>query len=54
MTGLRIRSALTIFAVPKPFEGHIGMIQRNAIRSWKGLRPDRLLRSPGTNSEHPC
>ena len=31
---------LTIFAVPKPFEGHIGMIQRNALRSWKRLRPE--------------
>ncbi len=30
---------LTIFSVPKPFEGHIGVIQRNAIRSWLGLRP---------------
>lgn len=25
---------LTIFAVPKAFEGHIGIIQRNAVRSW--------------------
>ena len=31
---------LTIFAVPKPFEGHIGSIQRNAIRSWKHLGPE--------------
>jgi hypothetical protein len=31
---------LTVFAVPKPFEGHIGVIQRNAIRSWKRLRPE--------------
>ena len=30
---------LTIFAVPKPFRGHIGVIQRNAIRSWTLLRP---------------
>ena len=30
---------LTIFAVPKPFHGHIGVIQRNAIRSWTSLRP---------------
>ena len=30
---------LTIFAVPKPFEGHIDVIQRNAIRSWQRLRP---------------
>jgi len=28
---------LTIFAVPKPFEGHIGCIQRNAVRSWRQL-----------------
>jgi hypothetical protein len=33
-------TALTVFAVPKPFEGHIGVIQRNAIRSWKRLRPE--------------
>jgi len=25
--------------MPKPFRGHIGMIQRNAIRSWILLRP---------------
>jgi hypothetical protein len=31
---------LTIFTVPKPFEGDIGRIQRNAIRSWKRLDPD--------------
>jgi hypothetical protein len=30
---------LTIFAAPKPFRGHIGVIQRNAIRSWTLLRP---------------
>ena len=28
---------LTLFAVPKPFEGHIGCIQRNAVRSWRRL-----------------
>ena len=32
-------SMLTIFAIPKPFRGHIGMIQRNAIRSWTLLCP---------------
>lgn len=31
---------LTIFTVPKPFEGDIGRIQRNAVRSWKCLDPD--------------
>jgi hypothetical protein len=30
---------LTIFAVPKPFHGYIGIIQRNAIQSWLQLRP---------------
>ncbi len=30
---------LTIFAVPKPFRGQIGMIQRNAIHSWTKLQP---------------
>ncbi len=31
---------LTIFTVPKPFIGHIGVIQRNAIASWRRLHPD--------------
>lgn len=30
---------LTIFAIPKPFFGHIDIIQRNAIFSWTLLRP---------------
>lgn len=30
---------LTIFALPKPFRGHIETIQRNAIRSWTALEP---------------
>jgi hypothetical protein len=30
---------LTLFAIPKPFVGHIGIIQRNAIKSWTLLRP---------------
>jgi hypothetical protein len=32
-------AALTIFALPKPFRGHIETIQRNAIRSWIELKP---------------
>jgi hypothetical protein len=31
---------LTLFAIPKPFQGHIGITQRNAIGSWKQLHPD--------------
>jgi hypothetical protein len=30
---------LTIFSVPKPFQGHIDVIQRNAIGSWCRLQP---------------
>ena len=30
---------LTIFAIPKPFRGHIEIIQRNAIESWTRLQP---------------
>jgi hypothetical protein len=30
---------LTIFSMPKAFRGHIGTIQRNALRSWTLLRP---------------
>ncbi len=44
---------LTIFAVPKPFEGHVGRIQRNAIRSWARLHPKCQIilcgNEPGTN-----
>ena len=29
----------TLFALPKPFKGHMDTIQRNAIRSWLSLRP---------------
>jgi hypothetical protein len=31
---------LTVFSTPKPFVGHIDMIQRNAISSWRRLHPD--------------
>jgi hypothetical protein len=31
---------LTIFTVPKPFIGHVGIIQRNAIQSWAQLHPE--------------
>jgi hypothetical protein len=30
---------LTIFTIPKPFRGYIGIIQTNAIQSWLQLRP---------------
>lgn len=31
---------LTVFTAPKPFEGHIDVIQRNAIGSWLALGPE--------------
>jgi hypothetical protein len=30
---------ITFFSIPKPFAGHIGVIQRNALRSWSLLAP---------------
>jgi hypothetical protein len=30
---------LTLFSIPKPFTGHIGLIQRNAVASWMRLEP---------------
>jgi hypothetical protein len=31
--------SVTLIAIPKPFRGHVGVIQRNAIKSWAMLRP---------------
>jgi hypothetical protein len=31
---------LTVFSTPKPFHGHSGVIQRNALKSWTLLHPD--------------
>jgi hypothetical protein len=31
---------LTFLTSPKPFRGHIGIIQRNAIQSWKHVHPN--------------
>lgn len=31
---------LTFFSTPKPFVGHIDVIQRNALRSWQRIDPD--------------
>ena len=28
---------LTVFSIPKAFSGHFGVIQRNAVRSWRAL-----------------
>jgi hypothetical protein len=34
-----VRDHLTLFCCPKPFRGHVGNIQRNAISSWLHLNP---------------
>jgi hypothetical protein len=34
-----MNTPITILAMPKPFDGHIGIIQRNAITSWTKLEP---------------
>jgi hypothetical protein len=31
---------LTFFTTAKPFRGHSGVIQRNALKSWTLLHPD--------------
>jgi hypothetical protein len=31
---------LTVFSIPKAFTGHVGVIQRNAVRSWAALGED--------------
>jgi len=31
---------LTLFTTAKPFRAHIGIIQRNALQSWKALHPE--------------
>lgn len=38
-TTMSTKRDITFFTIPKPFEGHIGMIQRNAIASWAALGP---------------
>lgn len=41
---------LTLFTIPKPFQGHIDVIQRNAIRSWTRLRPECEIIIAGDDS----
>jgi len=38
---------LTFFTTAKPFRGHIGIIQRNALKSWKRLHADAEVISFG-------
>lgn len=54
---------ITFFTIPKPFEGHIGVIQRNAIESWTrtasgatvllfGDEPGTAEAAAGTGARH--
>ena len=38
-TNLEVQPLVTLFAIPKPFQGQTGIIQKNAIRSWLSLEP---------------
>jgi hypothetical protein len=41
---------LTLFATPKAFAGHIGVIQRNAIQSWTRMSPKPEIILFGTDA----
>ena len=43
MSSDRPRSIVTFFSTPKAFAGHIDMIQRNALQSWKLLGQEVIL-----------
>src|SRR5271165_1091004 len=47
---------LTFFSTPKPFQGHIDVIQRNALRSWQCIHPDVeiLLFGDDTGASEVC
>ena len=34
---VRLPPVLTLFAIPKAFDGHVGVIQQNAVESWLAL-----------------
>jgi hypothetical protein len=50
-SAIESRVPLTIFATPKRFDGHIGVIQRNAIQSWTRMnpKPEIILFGTGTD-----
>ncbi|MGC2197906.1 MAG: hypothetical protein WA628_24765, partial [Terriglobales bacterium] len=48
-SGIASRIPLTIFATPKKFDGHIGVIQRNAIQSWTRMNPEPEIILFGTD-----
>jgi hypothetical protein len=46
-------ATLTLFATPRRFQGHIGIIQRNAITSWTRLSPRPEIILFGTDKGTP-
>jgi hypothetical protein len=44
---------ITFFTIPKPFDGHIGVIQRNALRSWLRAVPDAQVLAIGERVMEP-
>jgi hypothetical protein len=34
---------ITIFSIPKPFVGHTGIIQENALRSWRAISDKEII-----------
>ena len=52
VTLIRTSTMITFITVPKPFTGHTGVIQRNAIGSWTASAPGSQVilcgREPGT------
>ncbi|HZR95974.1 MAG TPA: hypothetical protein VFA56_09780 [Gaiellaceae bacterium] len=44
---------ITFFTIPKPFDGHIGIIQRNALRSWLRVAPDAQVIAIGERAAEP-
>ena len=45
---------ITFFTIPKPFEGHLGVIQRNALRSWLHAVPDAQVIAIGESVAEPA
>jgi hypothetical protein len=37
------KTMITFFTIPKPFIGHIGIIQRNALRSWRAIPNSEII-----------
>ena len=47
---------ITLFAIPKPFEGHNGIIQKNAMTSWSKIigNPEIIVYGEGEGISEAC